>query len=420
MKVAVIGMGARGRNYSGILTEGFQVPVVAVCDISEESLQYAAEKLGTPKDMLFTDENEFFAKGKLADVCIVSTQDIQHKEHAIKALETGYDLILEKPIATTWEDCNAILNKAKELDRKIFVCHVMRYTPFMATIKKELESGKYGKVVTINLTENVGYWHQAHSYVRGPWKKAETSSPMIIAKSCHDLDILLYLIGEDCTALSSMGSLSYFKAENAPKGATKRCMDCPHKETCTYSAVKYYLRERAERGYFGWPVSTMTKTATVEAVQKGLETTDFGKCVYYSDNNVVDHQIVNMSFDGGITASFTMTAFSNYMFREIAVHCDHGVIRGDMLNNKLRCYIFGEEDTTEYREPHIVDVDNSLDNDYGHGGGDYYLLKNVVDYYNGTQKEIISSIDKSMQSHLMGFKAEESRLKGGELIRLKG
>lgn len=419
MKVVVIGMGARGKNYSGILHDEFNVPIVAVCDTNKECLQYATEKFGIPKNKLFIDEDEFFEQGKLADVCIVSTQDTQHIGHALKALEIGYDLILEKPIATTWEDCNTILNKAKELDRKIFVCHVMRYAPFFASIKKELDSGKYGKIITINLTENVGYWHQAHSYVRGAWKDSKNSSPMIIAKSCHDLDILLYLVGENCTALSSMGSLSYFKEENALQGAAKRCVDCPHKETCTYSAVKYYLRERAEKGYFGWPVSTVTQTATVEAIQHELETSDYGKCVYYSNNNVVDHQIVNMMFESGATASFTMTAFSNYSFREIAVHCDHGVIRGDMISNKLRCYVFGEKDTTDYHEPNIIDIDNSLDNDYGHGGGDYYFLKNVVEYFDGKQTDIISSIDKSMQSHLMGFKAEESRLKGGEVIRLK-
>ena len=419
MKVAVIGMGARGRNYSGILTKEYNIPIVAVCDTNEECLEYSWANFGTPKDMLFKYEDEFFAKGKLADVCIVSTQDRQHIGHALKALNAGYDLILEKPIAANWEDCNKISETAKKLDRKIFVCHVLRYTPFMTLLKKELDSGKYGKIVTINLTENVGYWHQAHSYVRGPWKKASESTPMIIAKSCHDLDILRYIIGEDCTVISSMGNLMYFKPENAPEGSAKRCVDCKYKETCTYSAVKYYLRERAEKGYFGWPISMFTRKGTVEAVQKEMETGEYGKCVFHSDNDVVDHQIVNMTFESGATASFTMTAYSNYMFREIAVHCTNGTIRGNMLENKLRCVVFGEEDTTEVRPPRIIDIDNSKDNDYGHGGGDYFLMKNVVDYYNGDSKEIVASIDASMQSHLMGFKAEESRLKGGELIYLK-
>ncbi len=418
MKAVVIGLGARGRIYSGILVKEFQVPIVAVCDVEKASLQYAKEHYQTREDMLFVDENEFFARGKLADVCIVATQDNQHVGHALKALEAGYDLILEKPIATSWEDCNAILQRAKALGRQIFICHVMRYTPFIDCIKKEIDSGKYGKVVTVNLTENVAYWHQAHSYVRGNWRKSKESSPMIIAKSCHDLDILRYLIGEDCTAISSMGGLSYFKAENAPMGATKRCVDCPHKETCAYSAVKYYLRERAERGYFGWPVSVLSPTPTLESITEAVQKGPYGRCVFYCDNDVVDHQVVNMTFTGGKTASFTMTAFSNYMFREIAVHCDHGVIRGDMVSNKLRCYVFGEADTTDYCEPKIIDVDNSLDNDYGHGGGDYYLMKNVVEYYGGKDKEIRSSIENSMQSHLMGFKAEESRLHGGELIKL--
>lgn len=418
MKVAVIGMGARGINYSTLFVKEHNVPIVAVCDINKARLEYAKEHFHTPDDMLFTDEDEFFAKGKLADICIVSTQDTQHIGHALKAMNAGYDLILEKPIAASWEDCNTILQTAKKLDRKIFICHVLRYTPLTTLLKRELDTGKYGKIVTINATECVGYWHQAHSFVRGAWRKSEDSTPMIIAKSCHDLDHILYLMGEDCTAVSSMGCLSYFKKENAPEGATKRCLDCPHKETCTFSAVKYYLRERAEKGYFGWPVSTITTDLTVEGITKALEETNYGTCVFHSDNNVVDHQVVNMSFANGATASFTMTGFSNYMRRDITIHCEKGIIRANTMDNKIESYIFGEEDTTELRKPHVIDLDNSHDNDYGHGGGDFFLIKSVVEYYNGTQKEMLSSIDKSMQSHLVGFKAEESRLKGGELIRL--
>ena len=283
--------------------------VAAVCDISPERLELAKKELNLDDSQLFSNEADFFAAGKFGELCVVSSPDNCHKRHAQAAMSLGYDLHLEKPIACTKEDCIEIYDKAKELDRNVFVCHVLRYAPFFSDIKTELMTGKYGKISTINLTENVAYWHQAHSYVRGNWRNTKTSSPMIIAKCCHDIDILCWLVDASCTGVSSMGALNYFTKANAPQNSGERCVDCPAAGDCIYNAEKFYL-ELLRNGEKGWPINVLATQPTEESIFEAVKNGPYGRCVYNCDNDAVDHQVVNLEFEGGITAHLTMTAFS--------------------------------------------------------------------------------------------------------------
>ncbi len=413
MKYAIIGFGGRGCLYSWYFKNCGNTQLTAVCDTKKERLALAKRDHGIADDRLFDNAEDFFALGKTADLCVIATQDDSHYALALRALELGYDLMLEKPIAATAAECESIYACAKKHGRRVFVCHVLRYAPFFLTLKKELDSGTYGKISTVNLTENVAYWHQAHSYVRGNWRRAETSTPMIVAKCCHDLDILVWLTGEDCKRVSSMGSLNFFRAENKPAGAASRCTDCRLSETCPYSAVKFYIRERYERGERGWPCDVLALDPTKESLLCALREGPYGRCVFACDNDVVDHQIVDMEFTSGTTAHLTMTAFSKDTYREIHVHAEYGDIYGNMEENVLHCNVFGGESKE-------IDLNAGAEKDKmaGHGGGDERLVRDIVNAYEGKPSVGLTTIENSLLSHKIAFAAEESRIGHGTLIEL--
>ncbi len=411
MDIAVVGFGARGAHYSNIVDYAKVGKIVAVCDVRQERLDMAKEKYNVPEDRLFTNTEDFFNAGKFADLCIVATQDAQHREHAIKAMEVGYNLLLEKPIATNLEDVMAIYEASIKLNKKVSVCHVLRYAPFYSVIKEELDSGKYGKIVTMDLAENVGYWHQAHSFVRGHWRNKEQSSPMIIAKCCHDLDLICWFMDQKCKKVSSFGSLAYFNKEHAPKGHTKQCIGCPEQGKCAYDAEKIYLTDRFDKGHKSWPVDTVMMNPTREELVEALKTGPYGRCVFECDNTVVDNQTVNMQFEDGATAHLTMTGFSNKVFRTIHIHCEKGELYGSMEDQVLHSNIYGYESKT-------INISEQFKSSYGHGGGDFFIIKNLVDECSGVLTKITTNIEKSIESHKVGFAAEQSRLEGGKVIEL--
>lgn len=408
MNVAIIGYGSRGEIYGNSFIS--RAKISAVCDIKKERLGYARKIFGLEESQLYSSSDEFFAKGKLADLCVIATPDKVHKNHAIEAMRAGYDLLLEKPIGCTEQECQEIYKTAKQLNRRVFICHVLRYAAFYSKIKEELDTGKYGEISTISATENVAYWHYAHSYVRGNWHRAEDSTPMIVAKCCHDLDIISWYIGKPCTGVSSMGCLRYFTAQNAPKDCAERCVDCTFSKQCPYSAETFYL-EKIRAGQKEWPSNVLATEPTEEKIKDAIANGPYGKCVYRCDNDVVDHQVVNMEFEGGATASLTMTAFSGEQFREIHIHGEKGDIYGTTKDNKLVCNVYGNSSK-------VIDVLKDHDNSFGHGGGDYWLVQDVLNTYEGKPSIGLTSIENSMMSHKIGFAAEESRLKNGELIKL--
>lgn len=418
LTIAIIGTGSRGKNAYGteLLTLKDRAVVTAVADIDSERRNLAGDAHGIPQEMRFSSAEELLAQPKLADVAFICTQDRQHADHAIAAMKKGYDLLLEKPISPELSDLQRIVRTAREENRRVVVCHVLRYTPFFRTIKDTLDSGKLGKVVNIQALENVRYWHQAHSFVRGNWRSKEMTSPMILQKCCHDLDYLIWLSGSRCERVSSFGSLLFFKPENAPEGAAKRCTDgCAAKVSCPYDAEKIYLTNPETgvlAGHTDWPVDVLSEHPSEETMRDAIRNGPYGRCAFFCDNDVVDNQIVNMQMENGAVLSLTMSAFTSIGGRTIKVMGTHGDLWGDMDQNILRICEFG-------KEPEVIDL-GKLDQDYaGHGGGDRGLILSFLDYMDGQEADsTITTLETSVESHLVALAAEESRLTNGAPVEI--
>ena len=410
--VAIIGCGGRGSDSYGYLIdldkEHFKI--VSLCDIRQEWLERAAKRFGVPAENLYLTEEEFFQE-KRADILLVTTPDACHVRHALKAFELGYDILLEKPITDDREECEKLLAAQKKYGRKALVCHVLRYAPAFLKVKELLDSGTIGSLVAIDALERVGSWHQAHSYVRGNWRNREECTPMILAKCCHDLDLLQYYANSKCKSISSIGDLAFFKAENAPKGSAKRCTDCAVEKDCPYSAKHIYIENWKIKGCpeDGWPFNIITGAPlTEEKLYKAIEEGPYGRCVFHCDNNVVDHQQTIMTFENGVKASLTMTAFTHTGGRRITFYGTYGEIILDERNCSI--YVGRYE-----KDPEIIDVSELNEKGYTHGGGDHGLIKQLYAMLEG-EAEQTTSLEASVESHLMGICAEESRLQGGKLV----
>lgn len=404
--IAIIGFGQRGQTYAEY-TKSFpdDMKLVAACDTKEARREKAKAVYNAD---VYVDYKELLDKGYELDLVVISTQDKQHKEHAIYALERGYDLLLEKPISVTQKDCMDIYKCAKKNNRRVFVCHVLRYSPFYSKIKEIIDSGELGEVMTIHASENVGYFHQAHSFVRGPWKNSNTSSPMILAKCCHDLDIIRYLIGERCESVNSYGELSYFNKKNKPENATKYCSDCPLAKDCAFNAKKIYC----EKFCNGWLSSYFHQgELNPQAVEKSLRHSDYDICVFDCDNNVVDHQTTIMKFENGKTATHTMTGFSKDCYRDIKVYGTKAELYGLMENNCVEIRPFDGDKRT---------IEINSDAPFGaHGGSDYHMMVELNKVLNGEKCTGVTFLEVSMESHLMAFGAEKSRTHNGRTQKIK-
>ena len=401
---AVVGLGGRASAYLAALREFYPDghAVVAVADPDPKKRLRAAQEYAVPESGLFETDLELMEQPRLADVAIVGTQDALHYRETVALLEKGYDIILEKPISTKMDELLDLRRRAAAYpNQMVAVCHVLRHTAFFSRIRQIIESGKLGRVVTIQQNENIGFYHFAHSYVRGPWKCADTSGPLAITKSCHDMDILLWLSGQRCTQVSSFGSLHHFDAAHAPQDAPLRCTDgCPHSVVCPYDAGKIYLTDNV-----GWPTDMLTTDLSREGRLKALREGPYGRCVYHCDNDVVDRQVVNLEFDNGAVAGFTMTAFTTDMARQLKVCGTKGQITADMNANTVSLHRFGESGPRE-----ITLETPPQTNNYGHGGGDYYLMRDFVRAVQSGGDGNLSSARVSLQSHLICFAAERSRV----------
>ena len=394
----VLGTGSRGSVYAGYAKEHpEQLQIIAVADPREDRRNMLADKLNLSQSARFASWQALLAHPRMADCAFVCTLDDDHTEPAIKAMELGYHLLLEKPMSNTEEECRAIVAAAKRTNRTLAVCHVLRYTPFYMTLKNLIDRGEIGEVTTINQIENVGYWHQAHSFVRGNWRTVRETSPMLLQKSCHDMDIILWLMGKDCKRVQSFGSLRHFTAENAPERAPERCLDgCPHAESCPYYAPALYM----DMNRTGWPVDVITTDMSAEGRRKALEEGPYGRCVYHCDNDVVDRQVVNLEFEGGAVATFTMTGLSADFSRQLKIFGTRGQIEADMGTGEIILQRFGEE-----KKSIPIDTDKEAS---GHGGGDFGIMQDFLHILrNGGESR--SCAEVSLQSHLICFAAEKSR-----------
>ena len=408
-KIILIGAGGRGKTYTDIAgnMDG-EFEVVAVADPADVRRHYIQDKHNLPDEMCQKSWETLLEKPKFADVVIIANMDRGHFAPAMAAIEKGYDILLEKPMAPTPEECVAIRNAAKEKGVFVLVCHVLRFTQFFKSLKRIIDEGTIGDIVHIQHAECVGNVHQSHSFVRGNWGNSDASSCMILQKSCHDMDILQWLIGKPCRRVHSFGGLYYFKRENAPAGAPERCIDgCPVGDSCPYNAVKLYLNDKKNSWFRN--ASTHKTSPTDRDVENVLRTTQYGKCVFKCDNNVVDHEAVNLEFAGGVTVSFTMCAF-NKGSRNIRIMGTKGELFGNMGDPFVSIYDFA---TRETRQIQISDVMQDQSIVGGHGGGDTGIMQALAKRLNGdTSDTSICTIDETCANHMIAFAAEESRVTG--------
>ena len=398
----LIGAGARGQIYARYAQEHpEELRIMAVAEPKADRRALMCRAYGIPADRAFSNWEDLLARPQMADAALICTLDDMHTEPTLAALKQGYHVLLEKPMSNSETECRAIAAAAEEAQRVLSVCHVLRYTPFYRTIKQLIDDGQVGEVASLSQVENVGYWHHAHSFVRGNWRCSEQTSPMILQKSCHDMDILLWLSGQRCTQVSSFGSLHHFDAAHAPQDAPLRCTDgCPHSVVCPYDAGKIYLTDNV-----GWPTDMLTTDLSREGRLKALREGPYGRCVYHCDNDVVDRQVVNLEFDNGAVAGFTMTAFTTDMARQLKVCGTKGQITADMNANTVSLHRFGESGPRE-----ITLETPPQTNNYGHGGGDYYLMRDFVRAVQSGGDGNLSYARVSLQSHLICFAAERSRV----------
>jgi predicted dehydrogenase len=401
----VIGAGSRGTNYATYaLRHPGRAEVVGVAEPREPARLRLVTEHDIPPDNIYTDWREVAAREKFADAVVITTQDALHLEPALALAAKGYHILLEKPMAPTAEECRQIVAAVKANNVLLGVGHVMLYTPYTQTLKKILDSGAIGEIVSIQHLEPVGYWHQAHSFVRGNWRNEQESSFMLLAKSCHDLDWLRYIMGAKCQSVSSFGTLKHFRKEEKPPeaGAALRCLECAYEPRCPYSAKKIYLGRLAQ-GRTGWPVGILTFDVSVAGVTEALRSGPYGRCVYECDNDVVDHQVVNMLFEGGKTASFTMTAFTQARDRRTRIFGTRGEIYGNGDIIRLTDFLTDETQEIKIEAPEA----NPLG---GHGGGDYGLISAFISaVQNNDPNLLLSGPDETLESHLIVFAAEQAR-----------
>ena len=410
-KIIVIGCGARGKTYTDIMKNDFgeDFEVVACAEPISDRRNYMQRTHSIPDELCFESWEPILEREKFADVVIIATMDRDHYAPAMAAIEKGYDLLLEKPVAATPKECRKIQRAAEKKGVFVLVCHVLRFTRFYIALKSIIDSGEIGRVMSIQAIECVGDVHQSHSFVRGNWGNSDRSTPMILQKTCHDMDILAWLIGEKCTELHSFGSLSYFTRENAPEGSPERCIDgCPHAETCPYNAEKVYVD--MVYGCKGWLDFAATEKVdpTREDCIEAIKNTQYGKCVFKCDNNVVDHQTVNMRFGKDVYVDFSMNAF-NKGGRTIRIMGTKGEINAKMSGDDIEIFNFITRETRKF------DFDSAAAGEMitgGHGGGDTGIILALRDLLNGKRSKSVCEIAESCDNHMISFAAEESRLTG--------
>ena len=423
LKAALLGAGNRGQIYCDYaLTCPNELEIVSVIDINSFKMDEAGDKYGIERDMRFLSLDEFIKANVECDFVVNATMDEMHYETAMKLIEAGYNLVLEKPITANLSELLDIERAAREKGVKILVCHVLRYTPFYRSIKEIIDSGKIGKVINMQLNEHVWYGHFVNSYVRGKWRSEKAcGSGLLLAKCCHDTDLICWLnnITEPKT-ISSFGSKSFFTEKNAPEGATQYCYECPNKETCMFNAYKFQI-EKDFIPFYTWadlnkPLEEITLEEKVEFLKKDV----YGQCVYKTDMDIVDRQCVSVEFENGSIATLNMIGGTSKAGRHIHVICEYGEIVGYVEESKLILRVF-DQNEVKYTEETIDcskeyergDGDNSV---AGHYGGDYFLMKDAVRYFNGISESVsVTKIEDSLNGHYVCYAAEISRKEGKTL-----
>ncbi|GGV29745.1 oxidoreductase [Kitasatospora herbaricolor] len=401
LRLILVGAGGRGTTYATYAATTGRARIVAIAEPDVARATAARER--HPGAEVFDDWRALAEQAPEADAVLITTQDVEHVEPAVRFAELGYHILLEKPMATSEEDARQISDAVAKAGVMLAVCHVLRYTPYTTGVKEIVDSGRLGDIVSVEHLEPVGWWHQAHSYVRGNWRREDQASPMLLAKSSHDLDWISYIIGAPVRKVSSFGSLMHFRPENRPAEAADNCLDCPVESTCPYSAKRLYLGCLGDADRERWPLNAVTEARTPDGIEQALREGPYGRCVYACDNDVVDHQVVNLEYEGGATASFTMTAFTPFTHRKTRIFGTLGSLDGDGVHATVTDFVTGREETL------LLGVDGP-DAGSGHGGGDERLVDAFLDALtSGDPAHILSDPVTSLESHLVAWAAERAR-----------
>jgi predicted dehydrogenase len=416
VSLVVIGAGNRGTGYGRwVLANPARARVVAVAEPRQVRRDRfaAAHSIGTADAV--EDWRQLAARDRFADAVLVCTQDRMHAEPVEAFAALGYHVLLEKPMAPDEQTCRRVVAATERAGVLLAVGHVMRYTPYTTAVKRIVDSGQLGAIMSIEHLEPVGFWHQAHSFVRGNWRRADQATSMLLAKSCHDLDWLQYILGQPPQRVSSFGRLSHFTRDHQPEGAADRCVDCAVEASCAYSATRLY-GGMVSRGQNGWPLDVILDECTPAALDEALRAGPYGRCVYACDNDVVDHQVVAMEFPDGVTATFTMTAFNEAGGRRTRIFGTRGELSGDGETIRIFDFVTGQ---TRMVTP---EQEGAMSAAEGHGGGDAGLMEAFTQAVAlGDPEPIRSGPSESLASHLACFAAERARLNGTvETVRYDG
>ncbi|MBR2279124.1 MAG: Gfo/Idh/MocA family oxidoreductase [Eubacterium sp.] len=421
----IVGAGHRAFVYSELaITNPEMLKIVGVADPNPVRRKKAMEHFGFGEDMCFENAQELASKGRLADTVINGTMDEQHLETAIPLLNCGYDMLLEKPFAVNEDEMWQIVNCAKENNARVMICHVLRYTPFYYSIKERVASGELGDIINIQTTEHVSYHHLSTSYVRGKWANSQKChTTMLLAKCCHDLDIMMWLMSETkpCS-ISSFGSKFQFKPENAPEGAGTICMkDCPHVDTCDFSTKRLYIDHPDRWSFYVWDALEHVDNPTIEDKIALMKSDNpYARCIYKCDNDVVDHQSVLVNFESGATGTHNMVGGSAEPRRNIHIVGTKGELFGNFEDSKYTVLKINPSPDAHNEECDVEEVDLNVHGDMvgaygGHGGGDERLAADFVKFVRGENPSLAcTSIFDSVAGHLSVYLADKSRENGGQ------
>lgn len=412
-KVAVLGCGTRGLCYAELMEKKLEeFELVAICDTNPEQLQKMQTRLHL-QNAIVSDNPKEFLKQKVADILVIATPDYDHIPQAITALKLGYHLLLEKPISCKREELQLLLKTQQESGKQVVVCHELRYGAAFKKCEELLQQGVIGDLLIIDALERPFYWHWAQAYVRGIGASIELGYPAILAKCSHDLDLIQNYAQSECDTVSSVGELRFFKEENAPDGAADRCLDCKYMETCPYSAKRIYIDQwhKAGEPSYTWPYNKVAiqSPLTEEAIYQGLRDGVYGRCAFKCKVDMVDHQMVQMTFKNGVKASLKMILGAEGG-RRITFYGTYGEMILDEREEQITIMPFG-------KEKQVIETSTIIEGGNGHGGGDAKLIDALYDMISGTQKNV-TGLKHSIECHLMGIAAEESRAQNGALVKV--
>ncbi|MBQ3604265.1 MAG: Gfo/Idh/MocA family oxidoreductase [Clostridia bacterium] len=416
----IVGGGHRAFTYAELaLQSPEKLKIVGIADPNPFRCEKARKTFGFPKENCFSSAEELAAVPKFADAIINGTMDHQHFETAVPLLKCGYDMLLEKPFVVNMQELDELVDIVKEHGNRVMICHVLRYTPFYLAIKERILAGEIGDIISINMSEHVSYHHASTSYVRGKWGNSDIcKTPMLLAKCCHDMDIMMWLMGDiKPKTVSSCGSIFQYKPEMAPEGAGTKCLvDCPHVNTCLYSAKRIYIDNPDRWEFYVWSALEDMENATIEDKINLLKgDSPYGKCIYKSGNNVVDHQSVMVNFENGATGTHNMIGGASRPLRRIEIVGTKGEIFGEFEHNDIHVLKINPDPGKEFDEE-IIDLSAFCEGG-GHGGGDLGLAEDFVNFIRGEKPSVsCTTIFDSVTGHKSIFLAEESRLNGSKAV----